>query len=77
MREDRTIHRELITEADELNAVYSAEYLRDCADGEARQERLAELRRRIEAQAYNVDAARIAEELLLRRDLGEDGEGGD
>ena len=52
-----------------LEALYSPEYLRDCADSEARQERIAELKRRIEADAYKVDADRIAEELLLRGDL--------
>jgi anti-sigma28 factor (negative regulator of flagellin synthesis) len=52
-----------------LEALYSPEYLRDCADAEARQERIAELKRRIEADAYKVDADRIAEELLLRGDL--------
>jgi anti-sigma28 factor (negative regulator of flagellin synthesis) len=52
-----------------LEALYSPEYLRECADDEARQERIAELKRRIEADAYKVDADRIAEELLLRGDL--------
>jgi anti-sigma28 factor (negative regulator of flagellin synthesis) len=52
-----------------LEALYSPEYLRDCADGDARQERIAELKRRIQADAYKVDADRIAAELLLRGDL--------
>ena len=52
-----------------LEALYSPDYLRECADTEARQERIAELKRRIEADAYKVDADRIAEELLLRGDL--------
>ena len=52
-----------------LEALYSPDYLRECADSEARQERIAELKRRIEADAYKVDADRIAEELLLRGDL--------
>lgn len=50
----------------ELEALYSADYLEGCADEQAREERLAELRRRIEQRAYLVDADRIAEELLLR-----------
>lgn len=48
---------------------YSPEYLRACTEGNAREERLAELKRRIRARAYRVDAGRIAEELLLRGDL--------
>ena len=52
-----------------LEALYSPEYLRECSDTEARQERIAELKRRIQADAYKVDADRIAEELLLRGDL--------
>ena len=52
-----------------LEALYSPEYLRECSDDEARQERIAELKRRIQADAYKVDADRIAEELLLRGDL--------
>jgi anti-sigma28 factor (negative regulator of flagellin synthesis) len=50
---------------------YGAEYLRECASGDARAERLAELRRRIRLGAYRVDAETIAEELLRRGDLGE------
>ena len=60
------------TDADELEeygSAYSAEYLRDCADEDARRERLAELKRRIELSAYEVDTDRIAEELLARGDL--------
>ena len=48
---------------------YSPEYLRACTEGDAREQRLAELKRRIQARAYRVDAGRIAEELLLRGDL--------
>ena len=57
---------------DELEAAYPPEYLRDCADDEARGERLAELRRRIELKLYDVDANRIAEGLLSAGDLGDD-----
>ena len=56
-------------EVEEPGSVYSAEYLRDCADEDARRERLEELKRRIEHSAYEVDPDRIAEELLLRGDL--------
>lgn len=57
---------DVLTENDDLEELYSGDYLRDCADEEARAERLAELRRRIEQRAYTVDANRIAEELLER-----------
>ena len=57
------------TEADEFGSAYSAEYLRDVADEDARRERLEELKRRIEQSAYQVDPDRIAEEMLLRGDL--------
>ena len=63
---------ELETEnTEELEALYPPEYLRDCADDEARAERMQELRRRIELNLYDVDSARIAEGLLSRGDLGE------
>jgi anti-sigma28 factor (negative regulator of flagellin synthesis) len=51
---------------EELGDAYSPEYLRDCADDEARAERLEELKRRIALDAYRVDTDRIAEELLER-----------
>jgi anti-sigma28 factor (negative regulator of flagellin synthesis) len=60
---------DFVEEDSSLEALYSPEYLQECADPEARTERLAELKRRIEADAYKVDADRIAEELLLRGDL--------
>jgi anti-sigma28 factor (negative regulator of flagellin synthesis) len=53
-----------LSETDDLEELYSGDYLRDCADGEARAERLAELRRRIEQRAYTIDANRIALVLL-------------
>ncbi len=53
-------------DVEEYEDPYSIEYLRDCADDEAREERLAELKRRIELKAYKVDSNRIAEELLER-----------
>jgi anti-sigma28 factor (negative regulator of flagellin synthesis) len=52
----------------DLEPGYSAEYLRQVADGEARQERLAELKRRIELGAYHPDARSIAEGMLTRAD---------
>ncbi|MFQ5697306.1 MAG: flagellar biosynthesis anti-sigma factor FlgM [Myxococcota bacterium] len=58
---------ELYTEAEEA---YSPEYLSALADGDARRERLEELRRRIECKAYRVQSDRIAEELLERGLLG-------
>ncbi len=62
---------DLIPEADAAESLYSPEYLRDCADDQAREERVAELRRRIALDAYHVDPDRIAEEMLVRGDLGE------
>ena len=46
--------------------LYSAEYLAEVADGSAREERLAELKRRIELGAYKPDATSIAEGMLSR-----------
>lgn len=54
----------------EAEEAYSPEYLSDLAAGEARQERLAELKRRIESKAYHVQSDRIAEELLERGLVG-------
>ena len=56
---------------------YDPEYLREVASGEARQERLAELKRRIELGAYHPDPTSIAEGMLSRvndppEDPGED-----
>ena len=69
---DRKPEDELETESvEELEALYPPEYLRDCADGGAREERLQELRRRIKHEMYDVDSARIAEGLLARGDLSE------
>ncbi len=62
----RDADRDWISDDDDLGELYSADYLRDCAAGEARAERLAELRQRIEARAYNVDASHLADALLSR-----------
>ena len=69
MAHPRDADRDWIGEDDDLGDLYSAEYLRECAAGTAREERLAELRKRIEARAYRVDAAHLADALLSR--LGE------
>ncbi|MCP4005899.1 MAG: flagellar biosynthesis anti-sigma factor FlgM [bacterium] len=61
---DRVIEPDLTAED-----LYSPEYLRDCADGDARQERLEELKRRIELGAYRADPDSIAESLLSKGDL--------
>jgi hypothetical protein len=53
----------------ELETLYGADYLGGCADARARHERLAELKRRIKAGAYRIDAHRIAEELLERGEV--------
>ena len=54
---------------EELESAYSPEYLAECADDQARQERLEELKRRIALDAYKVDSDRLAEELLAKEDL--------
>ena len=59
-------------EPDSLEDAYCAEYLRECAGGNARAERLEELKRRIAAGAYKVDADWVAEELLRRGELDSD-----
>ena len=50
----------------EMEEAYSPEYLQDVADDQARQERLEELKRRIELGAYHPDATSIAEGMLSR-----------
>ncbi len=55
-----------------LEEAYSPEYLRECASGTAREDRLQELKRRIGAGAYRIDAETVAEELLSRGDLDGD-----
>jgi len=55
-----------------IQDAYSIEYLEECADGNAREERLQELKRRIAAGAYRIDANWVAEELLSRGDLDSD-----
>ena len=66
--------RENVPAADEpeLDDVYSVEYLAEVAGGNAREERLAELKRRIELGAYNPAADAIAADMLARVGLGAD-----
>ena len=54
------------------DSAYSPEYLRDVAGGNARQERLEELKRRIELGAYNPDADAIAAHMVGRVELDEE-----
>jgi anti-sigma28 factor (negative regulator of flagellin synthesis) len=58
--------------------VYSVEYLAQAAGGDAREERLAELKRRIALGAYKPDPDAIAEGMIarvgLRSEDDEDGE---
>jgi anti-sigma28 factor (negative regulator of flagellin synthesis) len=68
-RPDPTEDRDEREEPGGLESIYSPEYLRDCADDDARRERLEELKRRIALDAYVIDPDRLAEELLLRGDL--------
>jgi anti-sigma28 factor (negative regulator of flagellin synthesis) len=53
----------------EVAEVYSVEYLAEAAGGNARQERLAELKRRIALGAYKPDPDAIAEGMLSRVNL--------
>ncbi len=63
---------ELPVEGEELENAYSPEYLREVADGEARNERLEELQRRIKSGAYKVDADWVVDHLLGSGDLKDD-----
>ncbi len=63
--------RDWISDEDDLGELYSPEFLQTCAEGEARAERLAELRRRVAQGAYRVNADEIARALLSRGLLGE------
>ena len=64
----------------ELADVYSVEYLAEAAKGDAREERLAELKRRIALGAYKPDPDAIAEGMIARvgmRDENQDDEDGE
>jgi anti-sigma28 factor (negative regulator of flagellin synthesis) len=54
----------------EAGEAYSVEYLAEVAGGDARQERLAELKRRIALGAYKPDPDAIAEGMLSRVNMG-------
>jgi anti-sigma28 factor (negative regulator of flagellin synthesis) len=54
----------------DMSSVYSLEYLAEAASGDARQERLAELKRRIALGAYKPDPDAIAEGMLSRVKIG-------
>ena len=54
---------------DDAAELYSPDYLLDCADEEARSERLAELKRRIALGAYDIDPDSVALHMLGRVDL--------
>ncbi|MEE8557165.1 MAG: flagellar biosynthesis anti-sigma factor FlgM [Myxococcota bacterium] len=71
MSENQKEPRRLRAEDDEVEELYGIEYLKDCAAGDARLERLEELRRRIDHGAYRVDPETIADELLRRGDLAD------
>lgn len=60
--------RDKATETDAAEA-YSVEYLAEVAGGSAREERLAELKRRIALGAYKPDPDAIAEGMLSRVNL--------
>lgn len=55
----------------DMSQVYSVEYLAEAAGGDARQERLAELKRRIALGAYKPDPDAIAEGMLSRVNLAD------
>ncbi len=71
MSENQKEPRRLRAEDDQVEELYGIEYLKDCAEGDARLERLEELRRRIDHGAYRVDPETIADELLRRGDLAD------
>jgi len=55
-----------------LDDLYSVEYLAEVAGGNARAERLEELKRRIELGAYKPAVDAIAADMLARVGLGSD-----
>ncbi len=69
MSDPRDRDLDSVEDLGELESLYSPDYLVECADDQARAERLEELKRRIAQDAYKVDADRIAEEILSRGDL--------
>jgi anti-sigma28 factor (negative regulator of flagellin synthesis) len=77
----RASTRETTPDLVDMSDAYSVEYLADVAGGDARQERLAELKRRIALGAYKPDPDAIAEGMLSRVNMAErntdDGEDSD
>ena len=68
-REDRDPNRRAGSAAagdSQLDDLYSVEYLAEVAGGDARAERLEELKRRIALGAYKPDAESIAADMLAR-----------
>jgi anti-sigma28 factor (negative regulator of flagellin synthesis) len=61
----------------EVADVYSAEYLAEAAGGSAREERLAELKRRIALGAYKPDPESIAQGMMARVGRGDPDEDGE
>ncbi len=61
----------------EVSDVYSVEYLAEAAGGSAREERLAELKRRIALGAYKPDPDAIAEGMIARVGRAEPDEDGE
>jgi anti-sigma28 factor (negative regulator of flagellin synthesis) len=55
----------------DMSEVYSVEYLAEAASGSAREERLAELKRRIALGAYKPDPDAIAEGMLARVEIAD------
>jgi anti-sigma28 factor (negative regulator of flagellin synthesis) len=62
----RVSNRETTPDLVDMSDAYSVEYLAEVAGGDARQERLAELKRRIALGAYKPDPDAIAEGMLSR-----------
>jgi anti-sigma28 factor (negative regulator of flagellin synthesis) len=67
-RKDRGREKSAVEDpaAVEFNDLYSVEYLAEVAGGDARAERLEELKRRIALGAYKPDPDAIAEGMLSR-----------
>ena len=66
MSDPRDNDRSSDAPASDEEDLYSPEYLRDVAADDARQQRLEELKRRIELGAYKPDIESIAEGMLSR-----------
>ena len=60
MSESKRSQDDSSSDSEQIESVYSPEYLRECASGDAREKRLEELKRRIELGAYRVDPDWVA-----------------